>query len=129
MRTVKYFLLAALTCSLVGGVGYRAEEKKGEKPKYTIKQVMKMAHGKDGLRNKVTEGTATKEEKEKLLELYTALSQNKPPKGDEKDWQERTAKLVKAAKDVVAGKAAGIKELPQPADCMGCHSMHRPEKK
>jgi len=129
MRMVKYFLLAALTFVLVGLGGYQAEEKKNEKPKYTIKEVMKMAHGKDGLRNKVVDGTATKEEKEKLLELYTALSQNKPPKGDEKDWQERTGKLVKAAKDVVAGKAEGIKGLPQPADCMACHSMHRPEKK
>jgi len=122
MRTVKYFLLATLALTMVGLGMFQAREK--DKPKYTIKEVMKEAH-KSGLYKKVASGKADKEEKEKLLELYTALSMNKPPKGDEKDWKERTDALVKAAKEAVDGDKGAGKDIQKAANCKGCHELHK----
>jgi hypothetical protein len=89
-----------------------------EKPKYTIKEVMKFH--KDKLNEKFSNGTATKEEKEKLLEGYEALVKNKPPKGDEKDWKTKTEALVKAVKD--EDKDAYKKAV----NCGACHGAHKP---
>ena len=89
-----------------------------EKPKFTIKEVMKLH--KDKLNEKFSKGEATKEEKEKLLEGYEALVKNKPPKGEEKDWKEKTEALVKAVK-------ADDKEAYKKAvNCGACHSAHKP---
>lgn len=124
MRTFKYFLLATLIAVGFGlGVFQAAFE---DKPKYTIPEVMKTAHaGKDALLKKVGAGTASKEDKEKLVELYTALGQNKPPKGDDKDWKKRTDALLTAAKDVLAGKEGSADQLKKAANCMGCHNAHK----
>jgi hypothetical protein len=122
MRTVKYFLLATLALTMVGLGMFQAREK--DKPKYTIKEVMKEAH-KSGLYKKVAQGKGDKEEKEKLLALYTALSQNKPPRGDEKDWKEKTDALVKAAKDAVEGEKGAGKEIAKAANCKACHEAHK----
>jgi hypothetical protein len=129
MRTVKYFALAVLTLGLVAGLGfYRAQ---GEKPKFTIKEIMDKAHeGEEdnALRDKAIAGKATKQEKEELLTLYTALSQNKPPKGDAKAWKERTDKIVAAAKDLAAGKEGSTAALKTATNCGDCHNVHRPKK-
>jgi hypothetical protein len=122
MRTAKYFVLATLTLTMVGLGLFEAREK--DKAKFTIKQVMKMAH-KDGLLKKVTDGEATKAEKEKLLELYTALSMNKPPRGDDKDWKDKTSALIKAAKEVVEGDKDGTKDLIKATKCKACHELHK----
>ncbi len=123
MRTVKYSLLTVLTLSLVG-LAF-AEEK----AKYTIKEVMKMAHagGKKSLLTKVSSGTADKADKEKLAELYAALAANKPPQGEAKSWDEKTKALIKASKDVLAGKEGSDAELKKAANCMACHGLHRPK--
>ena len=47
----------------------------------------------------MAKGEASAEEKKQLVELYEALAANKPPKGDEASWKEKTAALVAAAKD------------------------------
>lgn len=122
MRTVKYFLLASLTMSLLGLGLFHARE--DDKPKYTIKQVMKIAH-KDGLLKKVASGKASKEDKEKLLVVYTALSQNKPPQGSADDWKTKTEALVKAAKEAVENEPTAGKDLGKAANCKACHSEHK----
>jgi hypothetical protein len=128
MRTVLAFVGAALLGVALGaGTFQAAEAKKPKKPKYTIKQVMETAH-KEKLLNKVADGKADKDEKKELLELYVALSQNKPPKGTLKDWKKRTGAMVAAAKAVVAGKKGAEKKLGATVDCMACHMRHRPKK-
>jgi cytochrome c553 len=87
------------------------------KPKYTIKEVMKLH--KDKLHEKFQKGEASKEEKEKLLEGYEALLKNKPPKGDESSWKEKCEALVKAVKD--DDKDAFKKAV----SCGGCHGAHK----
>src|ERR1700730_17023597 len=70
------------------------------KPKYDIETIMEKAHDDDsGILKKVVAGKATAEEKKTLLELYTELAKNKPPKGEAKSWKEKTTALVSAAKE------------------------------
>jgi len=112
-------LLAALA---VTGISRAADEK--EKPKYTIKQVMK-EQGK--LRPKIIKGEATKEDKEKMLTLYEALPGLKPPMGSEESWKKLTETLVAATKDVVEDKEGAIKAFDKASNCMACHSAHKPK--
>ncbi|MBM4069441.1 MAG: hypothetical protein FJ271_10905 [Planctomycetes bacterium] len=90
-----------------------------KKPKYDIKEVMDKAH-KTGLWKKVAAGTADEDERKELSELYTALSQNKPPKGELSDWKKVTGALAKAAKAAVKDAAKG-KALKKLVNCGGCH--------
>jgi hypothetical protein len=121
MRAMKYCLLAGLTLGLLGLALPTSGE---EKAKYTIKEVMKKAH-KEGLFKKVADGKADKAEKDELVSLYTALAANKPPKGDAKAWGSKTEAIVKAAKDVAAGKEGSEKDLKGAVQCKNCHDAHK----
>jgi hypothetical protein len=92
-----------------------------------IKEVMKVAM-KGGLAKKVASGEATEEEKKKLAGLFSALHDNKPPKGEQSSWDAKTQALVDAANEVLAGKASGnekLKELTAAGNCTACHSAHK----
>src|SRR5437870_5105368 len=106
MRTMKYWLLAALAVSLVG-VSV-AEEKKDDKKPATIKEIMKKFHsapkGEQKMCEKFVAGKTTDEETKDILAAYEALGKFKPPKGDEAQWKERTTMLLTAAKDIAAKK-------------------------
>jgi hypothetical protein len=122
MRTMKYGLLAGLIVGLLGiGLLQSREE---EKPKYTIKEVMKEAH-KSGLWKKVADGKASKDEEKKLVEYYTSLAENKPPKGDEAAFKAKATAMLKAAKEAAAGKEEGRDELKKLVKCMDCHKMFK----
>src|SRR5262245_6990410 len=92
--------------------------------KVTIKEVMQVAM-KGGLCKKVASGQATEEEKKKLAGLFAALHENKPPRGEQTSWDEKTKALVTAANDVLAGKAGAGDSLQKAANCMACHSAHK----
>jgi hypothetical protein len=92
--------------------------------KASIKEVMKVAM-KGGLCKKVASGEANEEEKKKLAGLFAALHENKPPKGEQASWDEKTKALVDAANAVLAGKPEGGAALQKAANCMGCHSEHK----
>jgi hypothetical protein len=121
MRTAKYFMLALL-CLGVIGLSLQSADK--DDPKYKIKDVMKEAM-KGGLCKKVADGAASKEEKEKLVELFTALGQNKPPKADDDDWKTRTKALLDAAKACAKDDKDGPAALKKAANCKGCHDNHK----
>ena len=129
MRTLKYYVVSALVLGIVGVTAQSAFE---EAPKNTIKDVMKKAHkGKDKesdpLCKTVTTGKGTADQKKELLSLYEDLAKNKPPKGDEAAWKEKTAAIVAAAKDVVAGKDGAEKALGKAIACGACHDAFRPK--
>src|SRR5713226_3450258 len=94
---------AVLTLGFGLTLGLRAED---DKPKYTIKEVMTKAHGKNNLVKKLALGTATEEDKKNLIEYYEALTKNKPPRGDQTAWTQRTETLLAAAKVAVKGTKA-----------------------
>lgn len=96
-----------------------------QEPKHTIKDVMQKAH-KGGLTKKVAKGEATAEEKKLLVELYTALAANKPPKGDEAGFKEKASELLAAAKEAEEGKAGAADKVNAIfMKCMACHSAHK----
>jgi hypothetical protein len=95
-----------------------------EKPKFTIKEIMKQAH-KDKLLNKVLEGKATADEKATLSLLYLHLGKNKPPKGDEASWKKLTSALQTAAKEAEEGKPGAVDRLKAASKCGTCHSAHK----
>jgi hypothetical protein len=92
--------------------------------KAAIKEVMQIAM-KGGLCKKVASGEASEEEKKKLAGLFAALHENKPPKGEQSSWDEKTKALVAAANDVLAGKEGAGAALQKAANCMACHSAHK----
>ncbi len=119
-----FFTLAGVTMvvGMVWGVANAAEEK----PKYTTKDVMAKAHkGKDTLLSKVSAGKATPEEAKELLGMYQALEMNKPPKGEDASWKEKTKALVDAANAAVDKKADASELLKKASNCMNCHSAHK----
>jgi hypothetical protein len=133
MRIARYFGLAVLTLAVASMGVFRAAD---NDPKYTIKEVMKMAHtpkeegSKDPtLYAKVSSGKASKEEMAKLLELYSALPANKPPQGDADAWKTKTTALVDATKAVIDGTDGADKKLKAAAACMECHKVFKPAKK
>jgi len=95
-----------------------------ETKKIAIKDVMKTAM-KGGLCAKVAKGEASADEKKQLVELFTALAANKPPKGEEASWKEKTSALVAAAKEAAEGKEGAGAKLRTAANCMACHSAHK----
>lgn len=128
MRTAKYFGMAVLTLGLAAGLGmFQAADE--AKPKYDIEEIMEKAHkapkGKLHLLQQVVKGKASEEQKKKLLEYYEELAKNKPEKGDLGDWKKRTNAMVKATKDVIAGKEGANKELGKAVSCKACHELHK----
>jgi hypothetical protein len=97
----------------------------GAKPKYTVKQVMTEAH-KGGLLKKVLEGKASQEEKLALLDHYVSLTENKPLKGTQESWDQKTNAIVVAAAKVAVGRDDGNALLKKVTDCMACHKEHKP---
>ncbi len=98
------------------------------KPKYDNKEVMKQAHKGDvSLYKKVEKGTSTAADHAKLVELYKALAANKPPKGDQKSWDEKTTALVKAAEGLQKGTPNAKAQLKTAANCKACHTAHKPD--
>lgn len=121
LRTLALLVASGVFLGIAGGAD--------EKPKYTIKQVMVRAH-EDGLLAKVLKGMANREEKDELVALYVALTQNKPPKGDVKSWQRKTTALLEAAKAVAKNDKdeKAVAKLDDLTDCTQCHADHRIKK-
>jgi hypothetical protein len=117
-----------LCLAAVVAVGPAAGHLRGaddEKPKYTIKEVMKKAH-KDGLLKKLADGGGTKADAEELLDLYKAMGKHKAPKGDAESWKTKTKALIDAAQAVVDDKPGALDELKKASNCAECHKAHKP---
>lgn len=121
-RLVAFCAAVALVASAALIYSVRAAD---EAPKIKIKDVMAKCM-KGGLCKKVADGGASAEEKKELVEMFTALAANKPPKGDEKSWKDLTGALVKAAKECAEDKEGGPANLKKAADCGACHKIHKP---
>ena len=125
MRMLKFIAAPVLVLGLV--IGLNALRGADDAPKYTIKEVMKMAHQpqNNSLFARVNSGKASKEDKQKLVDYYTALAADVPTKGDADSWKEKTSALLEAAKDVQEGKEGAVKELKKAGECGPCHKAHK----
>jgi surface antigen len=125
MRFVFAVVVTAVALAFFGSVGSENAAGGGDKkPKFTISQVMKKAM-KGGLCGKVASGKASDDEKKELVELFTALSMNTPPKGEADDWKAKTGALVSAAKAAVENKDGATAALKKAANCAACHKLHK----
>jgi len=118
---MKRMVAALVSMVAVGTLFANLRAADDDKPKYTIKDVMKF-HQKDKLHEKFQKGETTKEEKQKLLDGYESMLKVKPPAGDEKDWKTKVESLVKTVKD---DDKDGFKKA---VNCMACHGAHKPKK-
>ena len=114
---------ALFAAAVIGVLAVSAEDK--AEPAITIKQVMKEAM-KDGLCKKVASGQASKEEADRLVELFTAMSKAEPPKGPADSWKAKTEALVAAAKACASGAEGAGAKLGAAANCKDCHGPHKP---
>jgi cytochrome c556 len=94
-----------------------------------IKKAMVFAHkapkGEKKLNEKIVEGTADEADIKKALELYKAMADTKPPKGEPAAFKEKTNKLVAATEEVLAKKPEGVEHYKAAVDCKACHSDFR----
>jgi hypothetical protein len=124
MHRVLSSLLGIVMTGVLGALCV-APAAQDQKPKFTIAEVMDQAHSKTGLLKKVMSGQSSKAEKEELVGLYTALTLNKPPKGDPKSFKEKAGALLEGAKAAVKDEKDGIAKLKKAANCKACHEAHR----
>ncbi|MGI9518817.1 MAG: hypothetical protein ACR2NP_17305 [Pirellulaceae bacterium] len=109
----------------IGALAAAPLQEPEEEEQYTIKDVMKQAHGKDGLLKKVATGDATDEEKQQLLVFYQSMAKNSPPQGEQDSWDERTKLLIEAAQAAVDGDEDAADKLLTATDCKSCHDAHK----
>ena len=97
-----------------------------------IKLAMKFAHkapkGEKKVSDRILDGTASEEETKKTLELYKAVGDTKPPKGDAAAFKDKMGKLIVATEDVVAKKDGAVGEYKAAVNCKTCHTDHRSDK-
>lgn len=92
----------------------------------SIEDVMKDAmKGDASLYKKVATGKGSDADNAKLLDYVKNLPGEKPSKGEEASWKEKTEKLVKAVEDVVAKKPGATNTLQTAGNCKACHSVHK----
>lgn len=97
-------------------------------PKYTVQEIMKGAFkGSDSLSKKVSQGKATKEDYDKLVDYVTALPLNDAPQGDPAGWKKKTTALLDAAIALRNGKPDALAQYNAAVNCQACHSVYRPE--
>jgi hypothetical protein len=126
MQKTRLWSAALLGAAILASLGLSARE---DKPKYTIKQIMKKVHsGKNNLAKKLEKGNISDEEKTIVVEYYEELPKNKPPKGDAKDWEERTNALLAAAKEATKGGEEERAKYKKAVNCKACHDLHQPEE-
>lgn len=125
---IKHLTAPAIAAAAVLGLVASLAAGAADKAKPTIKDVMKEYHkGDDPLCKKVASGKGTKEDHKKLVEAYAAMADAKPPKGEVKDWKERTGKLLAAAKALEAGKPDAAAQYKDAVNCKACHTAHKPD--
>ncbi|MEO8270724.1 MAG: hypothetical protein ABI557_13455 [Aureliella sp.] len=132
---LRYTVFGVAMLSLAIGSGslrswsLAAEEEGAESgPKHTIKEVMKIAHGKDsGILQKVLKGEASEDEKKQLLDVYIDMVEGTPTKGESDSWHVLAGNATLAAAKVVVGREGALEELQKATNCKACHSVHKGE--
>ena len=95
-----------------------------------IADAMKFAHkapkGEQKISDKIIDGTVSDEDLKKTLELYKAMANTEPPKGDPAAFKEKVAKLISATEDVVAKKDGAAAAYKEAVNCKSCHTDFKP---
>ncbi|HEX8913096.1 MAG TPA: hypothetical protein VF796_12120 [Humisphaera sp.] len=117
--------------SVAAGAVYAADKKApdaaGDKPKWDIETVMKKVHKpkNNSAFDKVVKGGGTAEDKALIVEGYSQMVLNSPPKGDAAAFKAKAQAVLDAAKAVQGGDAKAVATLKQAANCKACHDAHK----
>lgn len=122
-KTVKLALSMAFLGALALPWGMSQAENTKE-PKHSVAEIMQ-ATMKKGQWKKLASGEASKEEAEKMLQMFDELHLSKPPHGDAKSWDEKTTELWEAAQAASKGEAGAGDRLKKAANCRMCHQAHK----
>jgi hypothetical protein len=93
-----------------------------------MKKGFKSTKTKPSLVKKAIDGTATKEELNTLLGYVKDLKKQKPPKGEQKSWDEKIAALTTATEATIKGDSGAADSLKAAANCKECHKAHQPDQ-
>ncbi len=106
------------------GTGVAAENE-SEPIRVAMKYVHKAPKGEKKVSDRIIDGTASDEELKKTLELYKAMVDAKPPRGEQSAHKERVIKLISATEDVIGKKDGAPAAYKAAANCKACHSEHK----
>ena len=116
-------LVPAVLALLAVSLAFAAEESN------PIKDAMKYAHkapkGEKKVSDKIIEGTASDDEVKKTLDLYKAMADTKPPKGDQAEFKKKVEALITATQEVVDKKPDAAAHYKEAVNCKACHSDFR----
>ena len=117
------FLPALALAAIATSIGFAVEETN------PIKDAMKFAHkapqGEKKVSDKIIDGTAPEADVKKTLDLYKAMVDTKPPKGDQADYKAKVEKLIVATQEVVDKKPDALLHYKDAVNCKACHSEHK----
>ena len=123
--TRKLFTLSLIALSIVCTLSRVSAEGEYEPIEKAMKYAHKAPKGEKKVSDRIIDGTASDEELKKTLELYKAMVDTKPPKGDAAAHKEKVLKLIAATEDVVAKKDGAPASYKQAVNCKACHSEHK----
>ena len=119
-RTSIIFAAAGLTGSLTYSAFAQADKT------VTTKQVMKdHFKGDTSEIKKATKGELSKEQVAALLAAVKNLPGNKPSKGEEASWKEKSGALIAALEKLEKGDAGAGDAVKTAANCKACHDAHK----
>jgi hypothetical protein len=117
------FLTVAALAAIATSIAFAVEDAN------PIKDAMKFAHkapqGEKKLSDKIIDGSAPEADVKKTLDLYKAMVDTKPPKGDEAAFKQKMQKLIVATEEVVEKKPDAAAHYKEAVNCKACHSEHK----
>jgi len=115
---------AALTLLAISGCSSFSNTK----PAMTTEAIMEEGFkGKTSLAARLGENTASEADKMRMVYLTQQLALNEPTKGDKASWQDKTARLNRAAVALADKLPDSIEAWRAAVDCKACHSVHKPD--
>jgi hypothetical protein len=102
----------------------RSQAENLKEAKHSVAEIMQ-ATMKKGQWKKLANGEASKEDTEKLLQMFDELHLSKAPHGDAKSWEEKTTELWEAAQAVAKSEKGATDRLKKAANCRTCHQAHK----
>ena len=95
-------------------------------PEISISDIMINFHkGEESVATQARDGTAEKEDLQRMLEHYQALLDLTPPKGTLESWKIKTTKLIESAVGLVESDPGAIEAYKTAVNCKACHTEHR----
>ena len=125
----KLIVCAAIAALGVSAIGVRMAMAADKDSDIVVimKKGFKSTKTKASILKKATDGTATKDELTTLLGYAKDLQKAKPPQGEQKSWDAKTASLVTATEGLIKGDASAAASMKSAANCKECHKLHKPD--